>query len=61
MLQYGVKTQVEFKLNDYKTKKEVLAAASRITQMYGESTNTFQAIQYGRCVLHNAFYLLTFH
>lgn len=47
VLQYGVKTQVEFKLNDYKTKKEVLAAASRITQMYGESTNTFQAIQYG--------------
>lgn len=29
----------------------MLQAASKITQMYGPSTNTFQAIQYARLVL----------
>uniref|UniRef100_A0A3P8X0X0 Integrin subunit alpha 2 n=1 Tax=Cynoglossus semilaevis TaxID=244447 RepID=A0A3P8X0X0_CYNSE len=46
VLQYGVDTRFEFRLNEYRTKEEVIAAASRITQMYGHSTNTFQAIRY---------------
>uniref|UniRef100_A0AAQ5YAM1 VWFA domain-containing protein n=1 Tax=Amphiprion ocellaris TaxID=80972 RepID=A0AAQ5YAM1_AMPOC len=48
VIQYAVNPKFEFKLNQYKTKEEVVAAASRITQMYGQSTNTFHAIQYAR-------------
>uniref|UniRef100_A0A4W6BLC1 Integrin subunit alpha 2 n=1 Tax=Lates calcarifer TaxID=8187 RepID=A0A4W6BLC1_LATCA len=48
VIQYGVDAKFEFKLNQYKTKEEVIAAASAITQMYGQSTNTFHAIQYAR-------------
>lgn len=50
VIQYGVDAKFEFKLNQYKTKEEVIAAASAITQMYGQSTNTFHAIQYARLV-----------
>ncbi|XP_074525395.1 integrin alpha-2 [Halichoeres trimaculatus] len=46
VMQYGVETQIEFTLNQYKTKDEVLEAASNIRQMFGSSTNTFQAIRY---------------
>ncbi|XP_054466654.1 integrin alpha-2-like [Anoplopoma fimbria] len=46
VIQYGTDPKFEFKLNEYKTKDEVMAAASRITQKYGSSTNTFHAIQY---------------
>uniref|UniRef100_A0A8D3A570 Integrin subunit alpha 2 n=2 Tax=Scophthalmus maximus TaxID=52904 RepID=A0A8D3A570_SCOMX len=46
VIQYAVDPQFEFRLNEYKTKDEVMAAASAITQMYGHSTNTFHAIQY---------------
>nr|XP_019954569.1 PREDICTED: integrin alpha-2 [Paralichthys olivaceus] len=46
VIQYGVNPKFEFKLNDYKTKEDVLNAVSGITQMYGHSTNTFQAIEY---------------
>uniref|UniRef100_UPI003AAFEBDC integrin alpha-2 isoform X2 n=1 Tax=Centroberyx gerrardi TaxID=166262 RepID=UPI003AAFEBDC len=46
VIQYAVNSKFEFRLNDYKTKDGVVAAASRITQMYGHSTNTFHAIQY---------------
>ncbi|TNN49982.1 Homer 1 [Liparis tanakae] len=46
VIQYGVESKFELRLNEYKTKDEVLAAASRITQMFGSSTNTFHAIQY---------------
>ncbi|XP_029296218.1 integrin alpha-2 isoform X2 [Cottoperca gobio] len=46
VIQYAVKPKFEFQLNQYKTKDEMLAATSRITQMYGQSTNTFHAIQY---------------
>ncbi|KAG8011839.1 Integrin alpha-2 [Nibea albiflora] len=46
VIQYGVNPKFEFRLNEYKTKDEVINAASRITQMYGHSTNTFQAIQF---------------
>lgn len=46
VIQYAVNPKFEFKLNEYKTKDEVIAAASRITQMYGHSTNTFEAIRF---------------
>ncbi|KAJ0067652.1 hypothetical protein NL108_009743, partial [Boleophthalmus pectinirostris] len=46
VLQYSVGVQVEFHLNDYSTKEDVFKAASRITQMYGHSTNTFNALQH---------------
>uniref|UniRef100_A0A8C4FGL8 Integrin subunit alpha 2 n=1 Tax=Dicentrarchus labrax TaxID=13489 RepID=A0A8C4FGL8_DICLA len=48
VIQYAVNPKFEFKLNKYKTKDEMVAAASSITQMYGHSTNTFHAIQYAR-------------
>ncbi len=51
VIQYGVNPKFEFKLSQYKTKDEVIAAASRITQMSGVETNTFRAIQYARLVL----------
>lgn len=50
VVQYAVDAKFEFRLNQYKTKDEVVAAASRITQVYGPSTNTFHAIQYARLV-----------
>lgn len=46
VIQYGVTPKFEFRLNTYKTKEEVIAAVSRITQMYGTATNTFNAIQF---------------
>uniref|UniRef100_A0A673A015 Integrin, alpha 2 (CD49B, alpha 2 subunit of VLA-2 receptor), tandem duplicate 2 n=1 Tax=Sphaeramia orbicularis TaxID=375764 RepID=A0A673A015_9TELE len=46
VIQYAVDARFEFTLHQYRTKNEAVAAASRITQMYGHSTNTFQAIQY---------------
>ncbi|XP_067378080.1 integrin alpha-2 isoform X1 [Channa argus] len=46
VIQYGVDPKVEFKLNDFQTKHEMIFAASEITQLYGDRTNTFQAIQY---------------
>lgn len=50
VIQYGVSPKVEFKLNQFTTKEAMITAASRITQMYGTSTNTFHAIQYARLV-----------
>lgn len=50
VIQYAVSPKFEFRLNEYSTKEDMLKAASRITQMYGHSTNTFQAIQYARLV-----------
>ncbi|KAG7278274.1 hypothetical protein CRUP_036351, partial [Coryphaenoides rupestris] len=46
VIQYAVDPKFEFRLGDYKTKETLLAAVSRITQMYGQSTNTFEAIRY---------------
>ncbi|XP_065805003.1 integrin alpha-2 [Labrus bergylta] len=46
VIQYGVDNQVEFYLNQYTTKEQLMAAASRITQKFGSSTNTFQAIRF---------------
>lgn len=40
----------EFKLNEYKNNKDAISAASKIEQMYGEMTNTFQAIEFARLV-----------
>ncbi|XP_076007271.1 integrin alpha-2 [Genypterus blacodes] len=46
VIQYGVDPRFEFRLNDYKTKDAMIAAASRIGQKYGDLTNTFDAIKY---------------
>ncbi|MEQ2251346.1 hypothetical protein ILYODFUR_010002, partial [Ilyodon furcidens] len=46
VIQYGVNPKVEFKLNSYTTKKEMIGAASNIAQIYGTATNTFRAIQF---------------
>ncbi|TNM89510.1 hypothetical protein fugu_003744 [Takifugu bimaculatus] len=46
VIQYGVDPKFEFRLNEFRNKEDMLSAASRITQMYGQSTNTFKAIQY---------------
>lgn len=51
VIQYAVNPKFEFTLNRYKTKDEVMRAASSITQMSGTSTNTFHAIQYARFVV----------
>ncbi|XP_030622564.1 integrin alpha-2-like [Chanos chanos] len=46
VVQYAVDADFEFRLRDYRTKEEVIAAASRITQRYGHSTNTFHAVDF---------------
>ncbi|XP_077417708.1 integrin alpha-2 [Vanacampus margaritifer] len=46
VIQYAVEPKIEFALNQYRTKDELLKAASKLTQMQGSSTNTFHAIQY---------------
>ncbi|XP_037339526.2 integrin alpha-2 [Pungitius pungitius] len=46
VIQYGIVSKFELKLNEYKTKEEVMRAASKIEQMYGTSTNTFHAIEF---------------
>lgn len=51
IIQYAVDPKFEFRLNEFRNKEDMLKAASRITQMFGQSTNTFQAIQYARWVL----------
>lgn len=48
VIQYGVDPHFMFVLNQYKTKEEVVDAASKITQIYGDRTNTFRAIQFAR-------------
>ncbi|KAJ8286950.1 hypothetical protein GJAV_G00045240 [Gymnothorax javanicus] len=48
IIQYAVQPSFEFKLNSYKTKDSIVAAASKIPQKQGTSTNTFQAIEYAR-------------
>ncbi|XP_051923138.1 integrin alpha-2 isoform X2 [Hippocampus zosterae] len=46
VIQYAVDSKIEFTLNQYRTKEQLLNAASKLTQMQGSSTNTFHAIQY---------------
>ncbi|KAG5841151.1 hypothetical protein ANANG_G00196530 [Anguilla anguilla] len=48
VIQYAVNPSFEFTLNAYKTKEDVISAASRITQMHGHETNTFHAIDFTR-------------
>ncbi|KAM4579124.1 integrin alpha-2 isoform 1-T1 [Fundulus diaphanus] len=48
VIQYGVDPRIEFKLNSYQTKQQIIAAASGIQQIYGTATNTFKAIQFAR-------------
>ncbi|XP_049618994.1 integrin alpha-2 isoform X1 [Syngnathus scovelli] len=46
VIQYAVNPKIEFPLNQYRTRAELLNAASQLKQMQGSSTNTFHAIQY---------------
>uniref|UniRef100_A0AAX7V167 VWFA domain-containing protein n=1 Tax=Astatotilapia calliptera TaxID=8154 RepID=A0AAX7V167_ASTCA len=46
VIQYAVNPKFEFKLNQYQNNKDAISAASNIKQMYGEMTNTFQAIKF---------------
>ncbi|KAF1389413.1 hypothetical protein PFLUV_G00073170 [Perca fluviatilis] len=46
VIQYAVDPKIQIRLNEYKTKATLIDATSRITQMYGQLTNTFHAIQY---------------
>uniref|UniRef100_A0AAY4E6B5 VWFA domain-containing protein n=1 Tax=Denticeps clupeoides TaxID=299321 RepID=A0AAY4E6B5_9TELE len=48
VLQYGEVVSVEYKLNSYKTKNTMLAAAQKIYQRGGQETRTFTAIQHAR-------------
>uniref|UniRef100_A0A8C9ZYC5 Integrin subunit alpha 2 n=1 Tax=Sander lucioperca TaxID=283035 RepID=A0A8C9ZYC5_SANLU len=50
VIQYAVDPKIQIRLNEYKTKATLIDATSRITQMYGQLTNTFHAIQYARLV-----------
>uniref|UniRef100_A0A673YBF0 Integrin subunit alpha 2 n=1 Tax=Salmo trutta TaxID=8032 RepID=A0A673YBF0_SALTR len=52
IIQYGVEPFVEFRLNAYKTKDSIIAAAANIPQREGLETNTFRAIEFAR---QNAF------
>lgn len=61
VIQYAVYPQFEFRLNEYRTKDEVISAASKIPQMYGQSTNTFHAIQYARLVLACMYVFILFY
>ncbi|KAM4577268.1 integrin alpha-2 [Odontesthes bonariensis] len=46
LIQYAVDPKIEFNLNQYKTKEELIARASKVKQMSGVLTNTFRAIRY---------------
>ncbi|XP_030594293.1 integrin alpha-2 [Archocentrus centrarchus] len=46
VIQYAVYPKIEFTLNQFETKDKMIVAASKITQMSGDMTNTFEAIEY---------------
>uniref|UniRef100_A0A3P9KDB8 Integrin, alpha 2 (CD49B, alpha 2 subunit of VLA-2 receptor), tandem duplicate 2 n=1 Tax=Oryzias latipes TaxID=8090 RepID=A0A3P9KDB8_ORYLA len=46
VIQYAVSPKFDIQMNGYKTKEQLLAAASKITQMSGTMTNTFSAIEF---------------
>uniref|UniRef100_A0A3P9I6V9 Integrin, alpha 2 (CD49B, alpha 2 subunit of VLA-2 receptor), tandem duplicate 2 n=1 Tax=Oryzias latipes TaxID=8090 RepID=A0A3P9I6V9_ORYLA len=46
VIQYAVNPKFDIQMNGYKTKEQLLAAASKITQMSGTMTNTFSAIEF---------------
>ncbi|RVE67947.1 hypothetical protein OJAV_G00086900 [Oryzias javanicus] len=46
VIQYAVQPQFEIKMKEYDSKEQLLAAASKITQMSGTLTNTFNAIEF---------------
>uniref|UniRef100_A0A8C5ABA1 Integrin subunit alpha 2 n=1 Tax=Gadus morhua TaxID=8049 RepID=A0A8C5ABA1_GADMO len=48
VIQYGVTPQFEFRLKEHRTKERLLAAVTNIRQMFGDRTNTFEAIKYAR-------------
>lgn len=46
VIQYGVDPRIEFKLNSYTNKQDMIVAAKNIQQIYGLLTNTFKAITF---------------
>ncbi|CAN9513002.1 unnamed protein product [Ophioblennius macclurei] len=48
VIQYAVQPKFEFRLNEFESKEDMIAAASGISQMYGSLTNTFHAINFAR-------------
>ncbi|XP_049625013.1 integrin alpha-2 [Suncus etruscus] len=48
LIQYGNNPRVVFNLNTFKTKDEMMKAASQTYQHGGDQTNTFKAIQYAK-------------
>ncbi|MBN3301137.1 ITA2 protein, partial [Amia calva] len=48
IIQYANDADFEFKMNTYRTKEEMIKAASEITQKGGDQTNTFKAIEFAR-------------
>ncbi|KAG8598893.1 hypothetical protein GDO81_002787, partial [Engystomops pustulosus] len=56
LIQYGNYPSVMFRLNTYKNKESMKNAISAITQMGGDQTNTFKAIDYTRQYAFSAEY-----
>ncbi|XP_029442347.1 integrin alpha-2-like, partial [Rhinatrema bivittatum] len=52
LIQYGNDPRVEFKMNTYQTKEDMIRAVSNTQQKGGDQTNTFKAIDFTRA---NAF------
>lgn len=58
VIQYGVDPRIEYQLNAYSNKQDMIDAAKGIQQMYGTSTNTFKAITFARLVWQEHSFLL---
>ncbi|KAM3939807.1 integrin alpha-2 [Leptodactylus fuscus] len=56
LIQYGNYPSVMFRMNTYKNKETMKSAISSITQMGGDQTNTFKAIDYTRQYAFSAEY-----
>ncbi|XP_004608580.2 integrin alpha-2, partial [Sorex araneus] len=54
LIQYANNPRVVFRLNTYKTKDEMMKAASQTYQHGGDLTNTFRAIEYAREYAYSA-------
>ncbi|XP_024131045.1 integrin alpha-2 [Oryzias melastigma] len=46
VIQYAISSEFVIRMNEYESKEQLLAAASKITQMSGTMTNTFHAIEF---------------
>ncbi|XP_043920353.1 integrin alpha-2 [Protopterus annectens] len=54
VIQYGNDPKVEFDLNTYSKKADIVEVAGKIAQKGGDQTNTFRAIDYARLRAYNA-------